>query len=142
LIPYYFSEIRLFYNRYLNILRGFCRVTALNKHYNFFCFTSTAYSATVCQFIRKCVLYKRIALPSLQWHLGNLCSSSGRCAMTVPVQGHFWLILCTWALKIEGNCKICQKYLCTVTVIATRPDGLQRFPRCHSKDKWQSYFFV
>ena len=32
LIPFFFSKIRLFYYRHLNILRGFCRVTALNKH--------------------------------------------------------------------------------------------------------------
>ena len=35
--------------------------------------------------------------------LGNLCSPSGRCAMPVNVQGHFWLILGTSALMIEGK---------------------------------------
>ena len=46
LIPFYFSEIRLFYKRHLNILQGFCRVTAINTHYKTKCLTSTAYSAT------------------------------------------------------------------------------------------------
>ena len=47
--------------------------------------------------------------------------------------GHSWM---------RKSCKLCQKYPCSVTVIAQRPNGLQRFPRCHCKDKWQSFLFV
>ena len=41
-------DLFYFIKRYLNILRGLCRVTALNKDYKINILTSTAYGAKVC----------------------------------------------------------------------------------------------
>ena len=45
---FYDRDNTFFYKRHLNILRGFCRVTAIKNHYKINNLTSTAYGATVC----------------------------------------------------------------------------------------------
>ena len=81
-----------FYKGHLNILWEFGRVTALNKHFKINILTLTAYGATVCQFIKKCVLYKKIALPFI-FTLGTYVTHQGVGLRQLPSRGIFWHIL-------------------------------------------------
>ena len=60
--------------------------------------------------------------------------------MTVTVQGHLYQILGTLAIMSEGNLQNLSKYPCTVTVIAQRPDELQRFLNAIIKKNGKTIF--
>ena len=142
--PFFFSEIRTFYKIYLNILQGSCRVIACteqalqNQIINFN--SIKRYCVQIYQkvnFIGKnsfAIYLYRGTLGTFVAHLGAVLWQL-LCRVTF---GRIWALGNSWT---KESCKICQKYPCLVTVIAQRPDGLQRFQRCQSKDKWQSYLF-
>ena len=74
--------------------------------------------------------------------LGTSATHLGVKLWQLPCRGIFG-IFCNFPLFMTSQVsKISQKWPCTVTVIAQRPDELQRFPLCHCKDKWQSYIFL
>ena len=57
----------------------------------------------------------------------------------------FWVDFTIFFVKIsnsfQNNVQICQKYLCTVTLIPWPPYPLRSLPRWHMKDICQSYLF-
>ena len=97
LIPLFVSEIRLFCKRHLNIFRGFYRVPSLKKRITKPKFLLQQHLALHFDNLPESAFYNFFLMCplSLQWDFGNLCSPSGRCAMTVTMQGYLRRILGT-----------------------------------------------
>ena len=134
LIPSYVSEIRLFLEKafkYFLSLQSYSTQQALQNLNFVWPFFQKVHFIGKDSFV--IYLYNGI-IETFVAHLGAvLWQLLWRVSF-----GGFWT---PWHSWIRESCKIRQKYHCTVTVIAQRPDELQRFPRCHCKDKWQSYIF-
>ena len=76
---------------FARVLQSYITQQALRNHNFDF---NSIWSFSVLIYHKVCFYTKRqLCHLSLQWHLGNLCTPSGRWAMTVTVQGYFWHIL-------------------------------------------------
>ena len=144
LIPFYFSKIRLFSSKvfkYLaRVLQGYRTQQALQNQ-NFDSNRIKRYSVLIYQRVYFLQKYS-FAIYVYNGTLGTFVTQLR--AMTVTVQGFFCCCI-FWtfpSIMSAQMSKICQLWPCTITGIAQRQDGLHRFPRCHCRDKWQSYLFV
>ena len=144
LIPFYFSKIRLFLWKALKyfarVLQSYSTQKALqNQHFDF----NSIWRYRVLIYQKVCFIQKdSFAIYLNNGTLGTFVTHQGVGLWQLPSKGIFG-IFCNFPLFMSSQVpKISQKWPCTVTVIAERPDKLQRFPRFHCRDKWQSYLFL